>query len=459
MNTDKAYLFGLIVGGGQISDRSLTISLPYKQWGEVISNPARAGRIAKDILTKVQPIFRNEYGMDVFYKTEPNWRITTSEISDAIKKDLRKYGLPLSGDVRETADIENLVKNMNAGTKRAFIAGLADSIGSLAPTHRRFTDAYQIVSFEFKGKNFNLVASIVKTLVELGCVPDQILWNHPNQHSGTDRYYPNWRKGFKVRVMLDDYVANGSFLFQAKKEAALQNKELQKGRDLTGAGSRKRINVEGAKTIHKDENSNWLPGKIRGYHFIHNQHLAAALGCETIDKNELLEELKCAEKLINPFTILTKGPAEEIDDLIKQERILKNRRYKTKVLSVSALSDLSAIYEKDPNGLVFGETAQAGYPVNYLLQGIAYVICASSERGVKGKRVLGNFLDALKETKKEALQSLKIFVPDLLTPLVVTNGKYSAMVGPMNPSVYKKLIRWKSDILFKVRPIEEKDLL
>lgn len=456
MNTDKAYLFGLIVGGGRLGDRSLTISLPYKQWGEVISNPARAGRIAKDILTKVQPIFRNEYGMDVFYKTDPNWRITTSEISDALKKDLQKHGLPLSGDVRETANADDLLKKMNPGTKRAFMAGLADSIGSLAPTHRRFSDVYQIVSFEFKGKNFKLVASIIKTLIKLGCVPDQILWNHPNQHSGTDKYYRTWRKGFKIRVMLDDYIANGSFLFQAKKESALQNKELQKGRDLTGAGSKKRISVEGAKTTHVDENSDWLPEEIRGYHFIHNQHLAAAFGCETIDKNELLKELKNVETLVNPFTILTKGSAEEIGNIVEREPILKNRRYEKKAFSIF---DLVSIYENDPNALIFGKIAKAGYPVNYLLQGIAYVICASSERGVKGKRVLGNFLDVIKALKNEELKPLKILVPDLLTPLIVTDGKYSAMVGPMNPAAYKKLIQWESDILFKVHPIKEKDLI
>jgi hypothetical protein len=457
MNTDKAYLFGLIVGAGRLSDCCLSIVFPYKQWGEVVKNPERAGEIARDIVTKVQPIFRNEYKMDVFYKVTPNWRITTSEISNALKNDLEKYGLPLSGDIREFASIDKLTEEMNEGVKRAFIAGLADSIGSLAPSHRRFSDAFQILSFEFKGKNFGLVASIIKILKELGCVPDQILWNHPNQHSGTDRYYPNWRKGFKIRVILDDYIANGSFLFQAKKESAVQNRALQGGRDLTGTAVNKRFTVEGAKTVHVDENSSWLPKKIKGYHFIHNQHLAAVLNCEAVPKRVIQQQLDNAENLINPFTILTKGTASEIKSIIEKEPILKNRIYSEKDFS---LEKLIALYEKNRNSLIFGNSEENGYPVNHLLQGIAYVLAASCGIGVKGKRVTGNFLSTLKDAlKAREAKGVKLLIPELMTPLIVEKGNYSAMIGATNPKVYKKLIQREGDLLLKIRPIQEKDLI
>jgi hypothetical protein len=456
MNTDKAYLFGLIIGGGIVSDDSLTIVLPYKQWGEVSQNPDRAGKIAQDILTKVQPIFRNEYKMDVFYKTTPNWRITTSRVSEELTNELKQYGLPRNGDVRDYADIEKLLQNMNSGTKRAVIAGLVDTIGSLATTHRRFSDAYQVISFEFKGKNFKLVAEIIKTLVELKCIPDQILWNHPNQHSGIDKYYKGWKKGFKIRVILDDYIANGSFVFSSKKESAKQNKEKQGGRDLTNVTLNKKISVEGAKTVHSDENSEWLPDNLRGYHFIHNQHLAVVLGCEMSDTSTLLEQLKNPEKLINPFTILTKGTSEEINAILKKDPLLsvKKRRYRNIKYS---LLNLIGVYEKNGNALVFGNKDGTGYPVSYVLQGMAYVLGSTIKGKTRGKRVSGNFLELLKNNKNSG--DIKILIPDILTPLVITNHKNSALVGPVNPEVYKKLIQKNGDWLLKIRPIEEKDLL
>ena len=55
MDTDKAYLLGLIIGGGVFGNAEdvFRIRLPYKKWGSYIDNPQRAGQIAGDILRKV----------------------------------------------------------------------------------------------------------------------------------------------------------------------------------------------------------------------------------------------------------------------------------------------------------------------------------------------------------------------------------------------------------------------
>ena len=390
MNTDRAYLLGLLVGGGNLGVSSLSISFPYKKWGQLGLHPVRGGNIAKDFLTKVQPLFRNEYKMDVSYKIEPNWRIYSSSLTDDLVNDLKEYGLPINGDIRDTADIGQIEKKFNSGCKRAFIAGLADTVGSLAASHRRFSNQYQIISFEFKGRNFKLVASISRILEELGCAPDQILWNHPNQHSGSDKYYRSWKKGFKIRVPIDDYIAKGSFLFQTKKSSATENIELQEGHKFSVKNKRKRFTMEGAKTIHIDENSTWLPEYLRGYHFIHNQHFAVVLGAAK-ESPELISELENLEKHVNPFTILTKGSRDEIEAIVQSDKLLKDREYENKKFDIDALI---ALYKKNPNGLIFG-TKEKGYPVNQVLQGMAYVIGATLVYKVKGKRVVGSFIAVL----------------------------------------------------------------
>jgi hypothetical protein len=47
MDTDKAYLLGLIIGGGVFGNAEdvFSIRLPYKKWGSYLENPQRAGEI------------------------------------------------------------------------------------------------------------------------------------------------------------------------------------------------------------------------------------------------------------------------------------------------------------------------------------------------------------------------------------------------------------------------------
>lgn len=111
--------------------------------------------------------------------------------------------------------------------KRRFVAGLADTVGSTAKSHRRFTDEVQIISFEISGYRFDFVCQLCQLLYSVNCYPDQILWNHPNFHSGNDPYYSTWKKGFKLRVELDQYAKFGAFAFRTKAESANENRSLQ----------------------------------------------------------------------------------------------------------------------------------------------------------------------------------------------------------------------------------------
>ena len=56
--------------------------------------------------------------------------------------------------------------------------------------------------------------------------------------------------------------------------------------------------------------------------------------------------------------------------------------------------------------------------------------------------------------------SVEIRIPDLLTPLIVTDGYNAAMVGPMNADVYRKLISQDQTNKYKIymRDITENDL-
>ena len=108
MNTDKAYLLGLIIGGGTFghAEDVFSIRLPFKRWGSYLDNPQRAGQISRDIMGVVSPMFRNTYGLIVSFEASENvWNILCDGDTSLLKADLQNYGISCDGEVRANADI------------------------------------------------------------------------------------------------------------------------------------------------------------------------------------------------------------------------------------------------------------------------------------------------------------------------------------------------------------------
>ena len=232
MDTDKAYLLGLIIGGGIFGDNTnvFRIRLPYRKWGCYLENPQRAGQIAGDIFRKVGQMFRAIYNLTVQYEAMPGgtWTILCEGDTTALRDDLLHYGIVCEGDLKENADISKIIDDLvDDNLKRRFVAGLADTIGSMARSQRRFTDEHQILSLEIKGYNYKLVCDLCRLLYSINCIPDQVNWNHPNIHCPSNPYYRQWNKGFKLRILLDQFARFGAFAFRTKVETANENRRLQ----------------------------------------------------------------------------------------------------------------------------------------------------------------------------------------------------------------------------------------
>lgn len=177
MDTDKAYLLGLIIGGGIWGNAEdvFRIRLPFKQWGSYESNPRRAGEISRDVMKMVSPLFRAIYNISVSYDTSASgvWNILCEGDLTQLREELEGYGITCEGEVRKTANINHIVPELvDNNLKRRFIAGLADTIGSTKSTHRRFSKDKQMVSFEISGFAYEFVCSLCKLLHSIGCYPD-----------------------------------------------------------------------------------------------------------------------------------------------------------------------------------------------------------------------------------------------------------------------------------------------
>ena len=113
MNTDKAYILGLVIGGGVWGNAEdvFRIRLPFKQWGSYEVNPKRAGDISRDVMKMVSPLFKAIYNISVSYDTSASgvWNILCEGDLSTLKEELENYGIKCEGEVRKTANINNIL--------------------------------------------------------------------------------------------------------------------------------------------------------------------------------------------------------------------------------------------------------------------------------------------------------------------------------------------------------------
>jgi len=495
MNTDKAYILGLMVGGGIWGNAEdvFRIRLPYKQWGSYEENPKRASEISRDILTVVSPMFRGVYGINVsFDATTSVWNILCEGDTTELKADLQAYGIACEGELRKNASIRGIIADLaDDFMKRRFIAGLADTVGSTNKNHRRFTDNVQILSFELQGFNFEFVCDLCRLLYSIGCYPDQIEWNHPNFHVTRNPYYKQWAKGHKLRVQLDQYASFGAFAFATKAKSAKENRQLQNQTNEAIPCPEREVRAT-MSCVHPAEHDIRLPASIRGGHYLHNRHVCAVLGCEHAPYDAIEKLFDTVGDLICPFPIMCKDTLSVIEQIIKEDILLADREYSVSRVNVRMFYDL---FQEDSTMLLYGDGHRTGYPLTEIMQGIAFIIADDNE--LNGTRVRGNYIELIERhlarvlympiepskqyarvaeptknapfelieggylTSNDGGLSVEIRRPDLLTPLVIVGNGRGVLIGARNPRVYYKLTSKAEDNKYKllVNQVTEDDLL
>lgn len=460
MDTDKAYIYGLLIGGGIWGEveEVFRIKLPYNKWGSYEKNPRRVSTITQDIMKRLSPLFRTVYGLSLSYETNNsgNWTILCEGDTTELRQDLESYGIECIGELRTGVSLTPIVEALiDDNLKRRFVAGLADTIGSTAPSHRRFTDEVQILSFELKGFDFNFVCALCRLLHSIECIPDQILWNHPNFHCASNPYYKQWAKGFKIRVHLDQYSQFGAFAFKTKAEASIENLKKQHHKTSVERCPDKKISAT-RNCVHPAENDKRLPDYIRGIHFFHNRHVCAVLGCENAPYKQISDMLNRAEDLVTPFPILCKDLQENIENIISNTPLYANRAYKVEQVHIKHLYE---IFTHDRKKLIFGTSSLNGYPIAKVIEGIAYLLAEGKD--LHGTRVKGNYIDLVKKhIEGEGELTVEVRLPEILTPIIIIHNNKGVLIGADNPKVYKRLIERSEDNPYKikVREITEKDL-
>jgi hypothetical protein len=356
-NHERAYLLGLLVGGGIVSDSTFLINLPYDKWG---MNPANMNTIAVDILTKICDKFLKFYHFPVTYEIgNKRWIIKPiGEIDlQILKDDLSEFGLPVQNELINTADLSVIKSKLKGIQVENFLSGIFDTRASLAKSHRRFNDEAPIVSVEIPGssRNFKLVVQLCSWLTKLGTITDQVLYNHPCQHSPSDPDYSGWKKGFKIRFLAKSFLTANSFAMQAKSFGVAELKNQQTKQEQLPCIDRKPKFT--TVSIHKSIDSKDLPQGVRNQLFFHYHHICAVMGCPFAPLAEIKKLTKNYKNFISVFPRLSKGTLQEICfkfDAIKEKYFLEEL-IETKSLCVKQIleTDLCKEYQDLEVGIAY----------------------------------------------------------------------------------------------------------
>jgi hypothetical protein len=403
INHNKAYILGLLTGGGRLDKETFIIELPFKKWG---MEPQKMNIIAVDILQRISSLFNKEYSLNVTYEIGNNkWFIKPldDENFDKIKIDLQKLNLPIVGFPLNTVDLTVCKENLKGINAESFLSGIFDSRASITLSHRRFNSEAPVVSIEIPGstKNFKFVVQLCSWLTELGSITDQILYNHPNQHSSSDPTYKGWKKGFKIRFLIKSFLANHSFALQAKSIDAELIEKHQKKLEQEECPFRK-IRKPSPVSVHNDMDSESLPIEVRNNLYFHYFHFCASIGCKFAPREEVKRIVKEKKNLISFFPRLSKGNIDEITDEFNSITTEYFNEYET---SQNRLSSKSILSETSPFINYYG-----------LEQGIAYLLSPK----LNGKRHSGPMANILKEFSQIHLEIIH-FVKLEDEPIMIFN--------------------------------------
>lgn len=403
INHIKAYILGLLVGGGKIDENTFIIDLPFKKWG---MEPERMNIIATDILMKICQYFNTSYNFNVTYEIgNSKWLILPHDNSDisSLKNDLKYLGLPIGGFLLSSVDLTIAKSKLEGINTSSFLSGIFDTRASLTLSHRRFTDDAPVVSIEIPGstKNFRFVVQLCSWLTDLGSITDQILYNHPNQHSSSDPNYRGWKKGFKVRFLVRSFLAQYSFALQSKSIDITKIEKNQRREEQTPCILRK-LKTPSLVSIHSDQNSIDLPDKVRNKLFFHYHHFCAIFECPHAPIAEIEKLVGNKNKYINFFPRLSKGTKKELLEKLKriQTEYFPELDIKTHILKISV------ILERDEFKIY-----------SDISSGIAYIF---SEK-LRGKRHIGSMKDIINKHTNEVV-TIKTIGDAFDGPLLITNS-------------------------------------
>ena len=287
MNTEMAYLIGMVLGNGEIQcterETTITIDIPYKNLYtddlKDVSVYVKASTV--DMRSIIEPLIGNNL---IVTQSKHSTKMTFSKPnSEYVVREIVR--LTENGAHHSTMRMNPDLFSISTDEKKSLLKGIADVTGYIRKSNIAFgQDGAHRVYIEIPG-NWYLVIDIANMLKEVDVPVQTIDFGHPNFRDGNLKKYnegkPNfWKKEHQVKVFANEFLPIG-FNIQHKQDALekyseelLEFIDPVKTHKFYWEKSVRRSN----RPRHPGENDPALPVEIRGRHFDSWTDLAGFLG-------------------------------------------------------------------------------------------------------------------------------------------------------------------------------------
>lgn len=292
MNSQMAYLLGMIVGNGiiqrRINDTTIVIEIPHKKLETEFNNNVRV--YVKASITDIRHIIEPLIGTGISFSQSANMSYIsfTKNNGDYLIREIVRYvgGATNHKNMRICQGVFNFTRD----ERIEFVRGFADVTGYIRRSNYFFIEPQYRVYFEIP-QNWELVIDFCNLLKSIDIPVQNIDWGHPNMRDGNLKKYLEgktdfWKKEHQVKVWALEFETIGfgvihkqeALDFFAGKHRDFLNEEI--GKDASSLHKyywelTKRTKV---KPLHPSENDTFIPERIRGRHFDSWQDIANQLG-------------------------------------------------------------------------------------------------------------------------------------------------------------------------------------
>ncbi len=289
MNTEMAYLIGMILGNGEIqqgnNETTVTIDIPHKN---LYTDDQKDVQIyVKASIVDIRSIIEPLLGTDLVCtqdrrSTKLSFRKPNAEY--VMRQILHYIG---NGSKHHYMEMNTELFNITTDQKKSLLRGIADVTGYIRKSNRAYGQTgHHRVYIEIPG-NWKLVIDIANLLKGINIPIHNIDFGHPNFRDSNLKEYNKgkllyWKKEHQIKIYANEFLSIG---FNIKhKQEALEKYSAELLEYLSSAEThrfywekpiRKRI-----KPKHPGENDDSLPVEIRGKHYESWTHLAKDLGYE-----------------------------------------------------------------------------------------------------------------------------------------------------------------------------------
>lgn len=287
MNTEMAYLIGMVLGNGEIQRRNrettITIDIPYKNL--YTDDLKEVGIYVKASVVDMRSIVEPLIGHDLMVtQSKHSTKISFTKPNDeyVVREIIRLIG---NGTHHSSMRMNQELFSITTDEKKALLKGIADVTAYIRKSNIAFgQDGAHRVYIEIPG-NWYMVIDIANMLKEVDVPVQTIDFGHPNFRDGKLVKYnqgkPNfWKKEHQVKIFANEFLSIG---FNIKHKQDALEKYSEELLEFFDPAKTHKFYWEKSvrrtiKPYHPGENDSSLPEEIRGKHFDSWTDLAGFLG-------------------------------------------------------------------------------------------------------------------------------------------------------------------------------------